>query len=58
MSAPTKEELQTILFEANMDWPRPWQLVIEFVAEWLVSRPGLLPVQPEDLADAWREYAE
>lgn len=30
-------------------------VVVEFVADWIVDRPGLLPVQPEGLASAWRK---
>lgn len=31
----SKEELQRILFECNLDWPQPWALIVEFVALWL-----------------------
>lgn len=32
-----------------------WPSLSRFVAKFLIGRPGLLPVQPEDLLAEWRE---
>lgn len=32
-----------------------WPVISRFVDKFIVGRPGLLPVQPEDLAKQWRE---
>jgi len=54
-NAEAQEELWAII-EQNPDKPEVyWPFVVEFVAGWIVNRPGLLPVQPEDLAHLWHE---
>lgn len=34
-----------------------WPVISRFFARWIIDRPGLLPVQPEDLMRMWQEEA-
>jgi hypothetical protein len=34
---------------------KAWPVVVEMFARWIEDRPGLLPVQPEDLSRQLRE---